>query len=246
VIADLRVNGEMRKVILNANKNGFLYVIDRTNGKLIAAHPLTRVTWATHVDLKTGRPVLTDVFSRLKAGDEVSFYPQRGTNATLFSFNPRTGLVYFNSWDLPRTQKFVPYKFEKLGEPNTAAAGRRDAFKPDDVVGFHSAMNPLTGEFKWKIPILGLPNAGSVLGTAGGLLFTGKPTGEFMALDEETGQTLWHFKTGSGVNAPPITYTYKGRQYVTVLSGLGGSSMRRMFAETVPTGGSAWTFALVP
>ena len=62
VIADLRVNGEMRKVIMNANKNGFFYVIDRTNGKLIAAHPLTRVTWATHVDLKTGRPVLTDVY----------------------------------------------------------------------------------------------------------------------------------------------------------------------------------------
>ena len=88
VIADLRVDGEMRKVIMNANKNGFFYVIDRTNGKLIAAHPLTRVTWATHVDLKTGRPVLTDVYARLKAGEEVSFYPQRGTNATLFSFNP--------------------------------------------------------------------------------------------------------------------------------------------------------------
>jgi alcohol dehydrogenase (cytochrome c) len=69
VIADLRVNGEMRKVIMNANKNGFFYVIDRTNGKLIAAHPLTRVTWATHVDLKTGRPVLTDVYTRFLAGD---------------------------------------------------------------------------------------------------------------------------------------------------------------------------------
>ena len=115
VIADLRVNGEMRKVIMNANKNGFFYVIDRTNGKLIAAHPLTRVTWATHVDLKTGRPVLTDVYARLKAGEEVSFYPQRGTNATLFSFNPRTGLVYFNSWDLPRIQKYVPYTVQAAG-----------------------------------------------------------------------------------------------------------------------------------
>ena len=109
---------------MNANKNGFFYVIDRTNGKLIAAHPLTRVTWATHVDLKTGRPVLTDVYQRLKAGEEVSFYPQRGTNATLFSYNPRTGLVYFNSWDLPRIQKYVPYQFKQLGEPNTAVAGR--------------------------------------------------------------------------------------------------------------------------
>ena len=82
--------------------------------------------------------------------------------------------------------------------------------KPGDVVGYHSAMNPLTGEFKWKVPITGIPNAASVLGTAGGLLFTGRPTGEFMALDEDTGETLWQFKTGSSINAPAITYTHKG------------------------------------
>jgi alcohol dehydrogenase (cytochrome c) len=246
VIADLRVNGEMRKVIMNANKNGFFYVIDRTNGKLISAHPLTRVTWATHVDLKTGRPVLTDVYARLKAGEEVTLYPQRGTNATLFSFNPRTGLVYFNSWDLPRIQKYVPYEFKQLGEPNTAVAGRNLPVKPDDVVGYHSAMNPLTGEFKWKVPITGIPNAASVLGTAGGLLFTGRPTGEFMALDEDTGETLWQFKTGSSINAPAITYTHKGKQYVTVASGTGGSVIGRFIAGRVPTGSSVWTFALMP
>jgi alcohol dehydrogenase (cytochrome c) len=244
VIADLRVNGQIRKVIMNANKNGFFYVIDRTNGQLIAAHPLTRVTWATHVDLKTGRPVLTDVASRLKAGEEVSFYPQRGTNATLFSFNPRTQLVYFNSWDLPRTQKFVPYAFKQLGEPNTAVAAKNVEPKADDVVGYHSAMNPLTGEFKWKVPITGIPNAASVLGTAGGLLFTGRPTGEFMALDEETGAVLWEFKTGSSINAPAITYTHKGKQYVTVASGLGGSVVRRFVGNRVPTGSAVWTFAL--
>jgi alcohol dehydrogenase (cytochrome c) len=244
VVADLRVNGEMRKVIMNANKNGFFYVIDRTNGQLISAHPLTRVTWATHVDLKTGRPVLTDVYSRLKAGEEVSFYPQRGTNATLFSFNPRTGLVYFNSWDLPRIQKYVPYAFKQLGEPNTAVAGKNVTPKPDDVVGYHAAMNPLTGEFKWKIPITGIPNAASVLGTAGGVLFTGRPTGEFMALDEDTGEVLWQFKTGSSINAPAITYTHKGKQYVTVASGLGGSVVRRFVGDKVPIGSSVWTFAL--
>jgi alcohol dehydrogenase (cytochrome c) len=244
VIADLRVNGQIRKVIMNANKNGFFYVIDRTNGQLIAAHPLTRVTWATHVDLKTGRPVLTDVASRLKAGEEVSFYPQRGTNATLFSFNPRTQLVYFNSWDLPRTQRFVPYAFKQLGEPNTAVAAKNVEPKADDVVGYHSAMNPLTGEFKWKVPITGIPNAASVLGTAGGLLFTGRPTGEFMALDEETGAVLWEFKTGSSINAPAITYTHKGKQYVTVASGLGGSVVRRFVGNRVPTGSAVWTFAL--
>jgi alcohol dehydrogenase (cytochrome c) len=223
VVADMPVNGQTRKVIINANKNGFLYVIDRTNGKLIAANPMTRVNWATHIDLTTGRPVLTDVADRLMKGEEVEVYPQRGTNATLFAFNPKTNLVYVNTWDLARIQKFIPYKFEKLGEPSTAVEGRNPVVKPDDIVGYHLAMDPLTGTAKWKVPIKGIPNAASVMATDGGLLFTGRPTGEFVALDEETGQTLWQFKTGSSINAPAITYTYKGRQYVTVLSGLGGS-----------------------
>jgi alcohol dehydrogenase (cytochrome c) len=153
--------------------------------------------------------------------------------------------VYFNSWDLPRIQKYVPYTFKQLGEPNTAVAGRNADPKPDDVVGYHSAMNPLTGEFKWKIPITGIPNAAGVLGTAGGLLFTGRPTGEFMALDEDTGETLWQFKTGSSINAPAITYTHKGRQYVTIQSGLGGSVVSRFVGDKVPRGGSVWTFALM-
>jgi alcohol dehydrogenase (cytochrome c) len=85
-----------------------------------------------------------------------------------------------------------------------------------------------------------------MLGTDGGLLFTGKLTGEFIALDQDTGKQLWQFKTGSSINAPPITYTYKGRQYVTVLSGRGGSNPTRSAGPLVPAGGSVWTFALMP
>jgi alcohol dehydrogenase (cytochrome c) len=107
-------------------------------------------------------------------------------------------------------------------------------------------MNPLTGQMKWKIPITDIPNSASVMATASGLLFTGRPTGEFIALDEETGKTLWQFQTGSSINAPAITYTHKGQQYVTVLSGLGGSVIPRFIRGRVPTGGSAWTFALMP
>jgi len=246
VLAELRVDGQMRKVILNGNKNGFFYVIDRTNGKLIAAHPMTRVTWATHVDLKTGRPVLTDVAERLMKGEEVELYPQRGTNAIMFAFNPKTNLAYLNTWDLPRIQKFVPYKFNKRGEPNTATRGRNPVVKPGDVVGYHVAMDPLTGKFKWKIPITDVANSASLLATDGGLIFTGKPTGEFIALDEETGKQLWQFKTSSSINAPPITYTHKGVQYVTVASGLAGSLPRRQAAKLVPSGSSVWTFALMP
>jgi alcohol dehydrogenase (cytochrome c) len=124
--------------------------------------------------------------------------------------------------------------------------GRNPVVKPDDVVGYHQAMDPLTGKMKWKVPITGIPNAASVLATGGGLLFTGRPTGEVIALDEDTGETLWQFKTGSSINAPAITYTRNGQQYVTVQSGLAGSVIRRFVGDRVPTGSSVWTFALMP
>ncbi|MFM9967875.1 MAG: PQQ-binding-like beta-propeller repeat protein [Burkholderiales bacterium] len=246
VLAELRIDGQMRKVIMNGNKNGYFYVIDRTNGKLLAAHAMTRINWATHVDLKSGRPVLTDIAARLMKGEEVEVYPQRGTNAIMFAFNPKSNLAYLNTWDLPRIQKFVPYKFEKLGEPNTATAGRPPVVKAGDVVGYHAAMDVVSGKFKWKIPITDIANSASLLVTDGGVIFTGKPTGEFIALDEESGKQLWQFKTSSSINAPPITYTHKGVQYVTVASGLGGSLPRGQAANLVPSGSSVWTFALMP
>jgi alcohol dehydrogenase (cytochrome c) len=85
-----------------------------------------------------------------------------------------------------------------------------------------------------------------MLATAGGLVFTGKLTGEFLALDQDTGKLLWQFQTSSSINSTAITYTHKGRQYVTVASGLGGILARRAIGDKVPTGGSMWTFALMP
>jgi alcohol dehydrogenase (cytochrome c) len=107
-------------------------------------------------------------------------------------------------------------------------------------------MNPVTGERKWEIPLTDLPNSAGMLATGGGLVFTGALTGEFMALDQDTGRTLWQFKTGSSINATAITYTFRGRQYVTIASGLGGGLANRYAAERVPTGGSIWTFAVMP
>src|SRR5437899_8298362 len=111
LLAELRVDGQVRKVLINAHKNGFLYVLDRTNGKPIAANPYVKVNWATHIDLKTGRPVLTDLLERAMEGETVNVLPSRGTNATLISFNPKTGLVYLNSWNFPRLMKYVDFKF---------------------------------------------------------------------------------------------------------------------------------------
>ncbi len=246
VLADIPIGGQMRKVMIQANKNGFLYVLDRTNCKLITAHPYTRVNWASHIDLATGRPVLTDLYKRFFAGEEVEIYPQRGSNAVPIAFNPNTGLVYTSSWNQPRIQKLAPPKPLVLGKSYTGVEGRSPVFKPGDVLGNFVAINPLTGEKKWEIPLTDMPSSAGTLVTGGGLVFTGKATGEFIALDEETGKTLWQFKTSSSVNSTAITYMYKGRQYVTVASGLGGLLARRFAAEKVPTGGSMWTFALMP
>lgn len=246
VLADMQIGGQMRQVLINANKNGFLYVLDRTNGKLIAANPFVKVNWATHIDLATGRPVLTDVYRRFVAGEEVEVWPQRGSNAVPIAFNQKTGLVYTSSWNTQRLMKIAPPEPVEIGGRTTGVIQTNPVFKPGDVLGHNVAIDPLTGMKKWEIPMTEMPSSAGTLVTDGGLVFTGNLTGEFIALDEATGKTIWQFKTGSSINATPITYTHKGQQYVSVLSGLGGYLPRRFAAEKVPTGGSVWTFALMP
>jgi alcohol dehydrogenase (cytochrome c) len=246
VLADMQVGGQLRKVMIQANKNGFLYVLDRTNCKLITAHPYVKVNWASHIDMATGRPVLTDVYKRFVAGEEVEIWPSRGTNAVPIAFNPDTGLIYASTWNVPRIQKLAPPRPIVPGRDSTGVNARFPEIKPGEPVGFFAAINPLTGEKKWEVPLTDLPSAAGMLATGGGLVFTGKLTGEFIALDQDTGATLWQFKTGSSVNSTAITYTHRGRQYVTVVSGLGGILANRYAAGKVPTGGSVWTFALMP
>ncbi len=116
VLADLQINGQPRKVMIQSNKNGFMYVLDRTNCKLIAAHPYTRVNWASGIDLATGRPQLTGIYKDFLAGDEVEIFPSRGSNAVPIAFNPSKGLVYAAPWDLPRIQQLAPPKPQVIGE----------------------------------------------------------------------------------------------------------------------------------
>src|SRR6266700_3157766 len=246
VLADIQVGGQLRKVMIQTNKNGFLYVLDRTNCKLIAAHPFVKVNWATHIDMATGRPVLTDVSKRFLAGEEVEIWPSRGTNAVPIAFDPNTGLVYASTWNVARIQQLAPPKPTVIGGTSTGVNSRIPETTPGDVFGHFAAINPLTGERKWEAPLTDLPSSAGMLATGGGLLLTGKLTGEFLALDKDTGKTLWQFKTGSSVNSTAITYTHKGRQYVTIASGLGGILATRYAASKMPTGGSVWTFALMP
>ena len=231
VLADIQVEGKLRKVMIQTNKNGFLYVLDRTNCKLIAAHPYVKVNWAKGVDPVTGRPVLTDVQQRFLAGEEVEIWPSRGTNAVPIAFNPSTGLIYASTWNVPRLQKLARPQPVMPGKTSTGVIGRFPESKAGDVLGYFAAINPLTGEKKWEVPLTDLPSSAGMLATGGGLVFTGKLTGEFLALDESTGKTLWQFQTGSSVNSTAITYTHKGRQYVTIMSGLGGILATRYAAS---------------
>jgi alcohol dehydrogenase (cytochrome c) len=246
ILADLTIDGEPRKVILNANKNGFMYVIDRTNGRLITAHPFVKLNWASGIDPKTGRPILTDIYERAVKGETVEIWPSRGTNASMMAFNPKTKLVYVNSWEISRIMKYSKVDFV-LGSGSTGVETSFRTPPQGEPWGYHMAFDPLTGKAVWKTPVSGTVISAGMLATDGGLLFTGRLNGEFIALDQDTGNVLWKFKTSSGINSPAITYTHNGRQYVTVLSGIGGVLNRVMkVADVTPLGGSVWTFALMP
>jgi alcohol dehydrogenase (cytochrome c) len=248
ILADLPVNGEKRKVAMHLSRGGFLYVVDRTNGKLLAAPPFEKINWATHVDMATGRPVESELARKIRAGEQIELWPGQwgAKNWAHAAFNPNTGLLYANTMHHSRLVKFIPteYKsgqryvgFENLPVPNRAP----------EAIGHVDAIEPLTGKNKWRAEIMDIPHYSAMLATAGGLLFTGKETGEFIAIDADTGKTLWQFQTSSGINAQPITYTHKGKQYVSVQVGVGGVNVARMGAQlaNVPRGGSVWTFALM-
>ena len=132
--------------MIQANKNGFLYVLDRTNCELIAAHPYVEINWATHIDLATGRPVLTEIYERFLAGEEVAIWPSRGSNAVPVAFNPNARLVYTSSWHIPRIQKLAPPQEQVLGRSSTGVVTRVPPVEPGDLLGHFVAIDPLTGE----------------------------------------------------------------------------------------------------
>jgi alcohol dehydrogenase (cytochrome c) len=249
IIADIPVEGRPRKVVMQLNRNGFLYVLDRATGGLIAANAYEKVNWASHVDPETGRPVETEVARRLRAGEQVEHWPSTrgGKNWPHAAYNPETGLLYANTLHEGRLYKHLPIEAFKVGRRYQFIENLplpRDANEP---IGHIDAIDPLTGKQRWRVPLTDLQIWSAMLATGGNLLFTGKETGEFIALDAENGKQLWQFQTGSGINAMPVTYTYKGRQYVTVLSGIGGLywNINREKLKNIPQGGSVWTFALM-
>ena len=247
ILAELPINGTKQKVVMQVNRNGFLYVLDAANGKLLAANPYTTVTWASRIDLATGRPVETDVARALRTGGEPQFRPSvvGGKNWFHAAFDPTRNLVFSNMVNMQSSYKLVPLDAFKPGQRWMGISPSKHEVIPGEPSGHIKAMDPLTGKAKWEVP-LNSPNWSSVMVTGGDLLFTGRPTGEFFALDVDTGRQLWQFQTSSGINGNPITWMHQGRQYVTVLSGIGGVTRRfsNNTAANVPAGGTVWTFAL--
>jgi alcohol dehydrogenase (cytochrome c) len=169
------------------------------------------------------------------------------TNWQHLSFSPQTGMLYINTlhvgmtYEAPEPPKLVP------GRPSGPGTVKRTVVTDDpNVRGFLKAVDPLTGKSKWETPYKS-PNYSSTMVTASNLVFTGVMTGEFQALDADTGKILWSFQTPSGIVGQPVTWEKDGKQYVTVLSGLGGVYAQRggdPNLENLPTGVSLWTFAL--
>lgn len=249
VLADIMVNGEKRKVLMHADRNGFLYTLDRATGKLIAANPYVKVNWADRIDLVSGRPVESEVARRLRAGEKVEMQPRwtGGKNWHPMAFNPRTGKLYFSMHEetaIYQLNKDLPEY--KPGQRYQGVTNTTKDHTPGEPLGYLGALDPLTAKPQWKVPLTDFQSWSGMMATASGLVFGGKMTGEFIAMDADSGKILWQFQTGSGVTSQPITYTHKGKQYVSVLSGIGGgTSARRGTAGKVLPGGTVWTFALM-
>ena len=249
VLATVKINGAPTNVLMQANKNGFFYVLDRTNGKLLAANPYVKVNWASAIDMKSGRPVETELTKKARAGEQVTVWPSAfgGKNWEPMSFDPQTETVYANTLNIGWNYKAVPSEY-KAGEFYWGVDLSLGWAWPDGPRGYLKAIDPLTGATKWESSS-DIPRFSGVLSTAGGLVFSGQLTGEFEAFDADTGTKLWQFQTGSGVEGQPITWEQDGVQYVAIASGYGG--VYSLFSgdprlASIPAGGSLWVFALAP
>ena len=214
---------------MQAPKNGFFYVLDRLTGEFLSAAAFTNVTWATHIDPKTGRPVETPEARYGKTAQRLSPSPVGAHHWPPMAFNPATGLVYFPGQDTSSVFQ-AEEKFEfKVGQWNTGtrrgsnAPDRRRSRPPPPPAplpgrrGFIVAWDPIAQKERWRNEF---NPSGGVLSTASNLIFVGDGGGTLFALDAVTGKTLWEHKMLPGV-ATPVTYELDGKQFVAVLSGTG-------------------------
>ncbi len=239
-----------------ADRNGYFYVLNREDGAFVSAAPFVKdITWASGID-ETGRPIFVE---ENRPGDpaasadgnkgEVVFSSPSflgGKNWMPMAHSPVTGLFYVpsNEWGMDVWNEPITYK------KGAAYLGSGFTIKPnyEDHIGSLKALDPDTGEIKWEYKN-DAPLWAGVMTTAGGLVFTGTPEGEFIAFDDETGEKLWTFQTGSGIVGQPITWEQDGEQFVTVISGWGGAvplwgGEVAQKVNYLNQGGLLWTFRL--
>jgi len=240
---------EGQKALMQANRNGFFYVINRETGKLIAANKFVeRVDWADSINLETGRPNETELAAKARSGEEVTYWPSAfgGKNWAPMAYNPNTQTAFANTLNIGMNYKAVEPQY-RAGVFYFGAEFSWDWPKDNGDRGYLRAIDPLTGATKWKTGSPMPRNAG-ILATDGGLIFTGAQTGEFEAFNAETGEKLWEYQTGSGIVGQPVTWEMDGQQYITIVNG--GGAVYALFsgderlAEIQP-GGNVWTFKLI-
>jgi quinohemoprotein ethanol dehydrogenase len=232
VLADLTINGQVRKVLMHAAKDGFFYVLDRRTGELISAKPFVPVTWANSVDLKTGRPIENPNARYDQSGKPIDIKPAPfgAHNWQPMAFNPQTGLVYIPAQEmdfafaLDTNYTRSPVSFNiginlEATPPPAEPAAKKAAW--DKLKGYLLAWDPVRQHAMWKASHPG-PWNGGVLTTGGNLVAEGDAAGNFSIYRADNGQELWSMPVQTGIIAGPMTYTVDGEQYIAVLAGWGG------------------------
>lgn len=226
VLADLVIDGETIKALMQAPKNGFFYVINRENGELLSAEKITEVTWASHYDIETARPVELPGVRYETEAIRISPGPIGAHSWHAMSFNPNTGLAYIpsiHSSTIYGDQGIDLEGFEReQWRLNTGVNSMPGGNTRDDAPASLQAWDPIRQEQVWEVLADSNWNAGT-LTTATNLLFQGRADGHLLAYDAETGEELWDYDLGLGISAPPITYQIDGKQYLALLVGWGGS-----------------------
>jgi quinohemoprotein ethanol dehydrogenase len=262
-LATLPIDGRERKVILQAPKNGFFYVLDRLTGELLSAEPYVPVTWASGIDRETGRPIETAHARYASALTTIAPGPGGGHNWQPMSFNPSTGLVYIPAAEstfayvADRSFEFRPRAWN-LAVDLAAAFGARTSLpqrseaeyspgtgKSGGAASSLLAWDPVTQTERWRVRHTSTTGGGT-LTTAGNLVFQGTADGRFVAYGADSGAKLWEMQLGDGILAAPATYALDGKQYVSILVGWGGAG--GLYAAN-PFGhykasGRLWTFVL--
>ncbi len=215
ILADLPIGGQPRKVVMMANRNGFFYTIDRTNGRLIVGKPYVQTTWAKEIGAD-GRPVLLPGHMPDEKGSLTCPDITGGTNFWPTTYDPAQRLFFVNAREVCAV--YYAWKPDYTpGEHFTGGAGQRAPGMP--AVGALRALDPATGERKWEFKYL-TPATAGLLSTASGLIFSGDNEANLLAIDSRSGKFLWRYQMGSKLHGTsPITYMLDGRQHLLVPAG---------------------------